>query len=110
MKSWRWHDEISLCSDEIFGVLPQMKSNPPPIVSLRLGHARVLTTHCVVIHCARAASLPREAISSTKGGFLPPTADLTEKSHSLLRMAFFLAGAEGLEPTTNCFGDSDSTN
>ena len=26
--------------------------------SLRLGHARVLTTHCVVIHYARAASLP----------------------------------------------------
>ena len=26
---------------------------------LRFGHARVLTTHRVVIHCARAASLPR---------------------------------------------------
>jgi len=73
-------------SDEIFGVPPQMKSNPPYPVSLRLGHARVLTTHRVAIHCARAASLPREAgfhreaISSTEGGFLPPTADLIEKS------------------------------
>ena len=28
-------------------------------VSLRLGHTRVLTTHCVVSHCARATSLPR---------------------------------------------------
>ena len=28
-------------------------------VSLRLGHARVLTTHRVVIHYARAASLPQ---------------------------------------------------
>ena len=28
-------------------------------VSLQLGHARVLTPHCGVIHCARAASLPR---------------------------------------------------
>ena len=28
-------------------------------VSLRLGHARVLTSHCDVIHCAHAASLPR---------------------------------------------------
>ena len=104
----------SLCSDEIFGVLPQMKSNPPPIVSLRLGHARVLTTHCVVIHCARAASLPREAgfhrkaISSTKGGFIPSArTDLVEKSTP--KRAFFLAGAEGFEPTTNGFGDRDST-
>ena len=29
-----------------------------PPVSLWLGHSRVLTTHCVVIHCTRAASLP----------------------------------------------------
>jgi len=28
-------------------------------VSLRLGHARVLTAHRAVIHCPRAASLPR---------------------------------------------------
>ena len=27
-------------------------------LSLRLGHARVLTPHCGVIHCAHAASLP----------------------------------------------------
>ena len=31
----------------------------PSRVSLRLGHARVLTTHSVVIHYARAASLRR---------------------------------------------------
>ena len=31
-----------------------------PPVSLRLGHARVLTTHRVVIHCAHAAPLPLE--------------------------------------------------
>ena len=29
-------------------------------LSLRLGHARVLTIHRTVIHCARAASLPRQ--------------------------------------------------
>ena len=88
-----------------------------PIVSLRLGHARVLTTHCVIIHCARVASLPREAgfhrvaISSTEGGYIPSArTDLTEKSHPLARMAFFLAGAQGLEPWTNGFGDRDSTN
>ena len=91
-------------SDEIFGVPPQMKSNPPYPVSLRLGHARVLTTHRVAIHCARAASLPREAgfhreaISSTEGGFLPPTADLIEKNQVEIRLGFFLAGVQGFEP------------
>ena len=35
--------------------------NGPSRVSLRLGHARVLTTPRVVIHCARAASLPRRS-------------------------------------------------
>ena len=29
MKSWLCHDEIRASSDEIFGVPPQMKSNPP---------------------------------------------------------------------------------
>ena len=38
---------------------------------LRFGHARVLTTHRVVIHCARAASLPRLSVLQ-KGGLLPP--------------------------------------
>ena len=34
------------------------------------------------------AGFHREAISSTEGGFIPSTrTDLTEKSHSLLRMA-----------------------
>ena len=52
--------------------------NPPPLtqgrlyggskVSLRLGHARVLTTTRVVIHCAHAASLPRP----TNGRSKPP--------------------------------------
>ena len=31
-------------------------------VSLRLGHARVLTVHRTVIHYARAASLPRPTV------------------------------------------------
>ena len=80
----------SLCSDEIFGVPPQMKLNPPR-------------------PSPREAGFHREAISSTKGGFLPPAADLTEKSRLLSQSAFFLAGAEGFEPTTNGFGDRDST-
>ena len=37
--------------------IPLRRLTAPP-VSLRLGHARVLTTHCVVIHYAHAASLP----------------------------------------------------
>ena len=32
----------------------------------------------------------RKAISSTEGGFLPPAADLTEKSRLLTQSAFFL--------------------
>ena len=80
----------SLCSDEIFGVPPQMKLNPPR-------------------PSPREAGFHREAISSTKGGFLPPAADLTEKSRLLTQSAFFLAGAEGLEPTTPSFGDWCST-
>ena len=61
----------SLCSDEIFGVPPQMKLNPPR-------------------PSPREAGFHREAISSTKGGFLPPAADLTEKSRLLSQSAFFL--------------------
>ena len=61
----------SLCSDEIFGVPPQMKLNPPR-------------------PSPREAGFHREAISSTKGGFLPPAADLTEKSILLSQSAFFL--------------------
>ena len=34
---------------------------------LRFGHARVLTTHRVVIHCARAASLPRRSVYRRAG-------------------------------------------
>ena len=81
----------SLRSDEIFSLRLQMKLNPP--------HPS-----------PREAGFHREAISSTEGGFLPPSADLVEKSHPLARMAFFLAGAEGLEPTTLGFGDQYSTN
>ena len=80
----------SLRSDEIFGVPPQMKLNPS--------------------YSPREAGFHREAISSTAGGFLPPSADLVEKSHPLSRMAFFYTGAEGLEPTTLGFGDQYSTN
>ena len=66
----------SLCSDEIFGVPPQMKLNPPR-------------------PSPREAGFHREAISSTKGGFLPPAADLTEKSRLRKQSTFFLAGAGG---------------
>ena len=50
----------SLRSDEIFGVPPQMKSNPLPY--------------------SREAGFHHEVISPTAGGFLPPEADLTEKA------------------------------
>ena len=58
-------------------------------ISLLLGHARVLTTHRVVIHCTRAALLPRvSGISSRsdfihESGFLPTKADLVEKDSEL---------------------------
>ena len=48
-------------------------------VSLRLGHAHVLTTHRVIIHCARAASLPKGRAFWNVGGSqraLPLYADL----------------------------------
>ena len=69
----------SLCSDEIFGVPPQMKLNPP--------HSS-----------PREAGFHREAISSTKGGFLPPAADLTEKSRLLTQSAFFLCCHYKIDP------------
>ena len=70
-------------SDEIFSLRLQMKLNPPP-------HPREAGFH-------------REAISSTEGGFLPPQADLTEKSHSLARMAFFLAHPFKIDPQSKFF-------
>ena len=69
----------SLCSDEIFGVPPQMKLNPPR-------------------PSPREAGFHREAISSTKGGFLPPAADLTEKSRLLSQSTFFLAHYYKIDP------------
>ena len=54
----------SLCSDEIFGVAPQMKSNPS------------LSPDEVGFH--------HEVISSTAGGFIPSErTDLVEKKHPL---------------------------
>ena len=38
-----------------------------------------------------------------------PKANIIEKSRLLSQTAFFLAGAEGLEPTTPSFGDWCST-
>ena len=61
----------SLRSDEIFSLRLQMKLNPP--------HPS-----------PREAGFHREAISSTEGGFLPPQADLAEKSRLLSQSAFFL--------------------
>ena len=56
MKSWRSHDEIRASSDEIFGVPPQMKLNPPPL-TLR----SKISSHSDFIH--------RRWISSANGGF-----------------------------------------
>ena len=39
-------------------LLPSLRIRSVPPVSLRLGHARVLTVHRTVIHYAHAASLP----------------------------------------------------
>ena len=66
-------------SDEIFGVPPQMKLNPP-------------------YFSPREAGFHREAISSTAGGFHPPKADLVEKSTSALQMCFFLEAPPGIGP------------
>ena len=46
----------------------------------------------------------RGAISHGEAIFHSPKANFTEKSHSLARMAFFLAGAGGFEPATHGFG------
>ena len=51
MKSWLCHDEIRASSDEIFSLRLQMKLNPS--------------------YLSRKAGFHREAISSTKGGFIP---------------------------------------
>ena len=60
----------SLCSDEIFGVPPQMKLNPPSYPD--------------------EVGFHREAISSTRGGFLPPArTDLVKKSPVLANRTFF---------------------
>ena len=40
-------------------------------VSLRLGHTRALTTHCVVIHYPRAASLPLHKGGTVGSPFIP---------------------------------------
>ena len=48
--------ELPLCRS--FQNYSSTASGPP--VSLRLGHARVLTSHRDVIHCAHAASLPHK--------------------------------------------------
>ena len=45
------------------------KSSSLPLVSLRLGHARVLPPHCGGIHCAHAASLPLTLQKTWKKGY-----------------------------------------
>ena len=47
-----------------FGADGTMVFNGGSKVSLRLRHARVLTTTRVVIHCAHAASLPRPTVQT----------------------------------------------
>ena len=44
-----------------------------PSVSLRLGHARVLTSHCDAIHYACATSLPDKRVCRPSGGVCGPT-------------------------------------
>ena len=51
-----------------------------------------------------------EQIFHSEAISLARMANFTEKSHPLTRMAFFLAGAGGLEPATHGFGDRYSTN
>ena len=68
----------SLRSDEIFSLRLQMKLNPPISPAAR-------------------------QISSTAGGFLPPTADLTEKSRLLSQSAFFLAHPYKIDPYRKFF-------
>ena len=58
----------------------------------------------------REANITRRKPNITAKQYHSLQANITEKSYSLLRMAFFLAGAEGLEPTTHGFGDQYSTN
>ena len=69
------HDEIQASSDEIFGVPPQMKLNPPPLTLRSKISSRSDFTH--------------------DSGFIPTKADLVEKStHCLGRQvcAFFWWG------------------
>ena len=68
-----------------------VKWNKSPHAPQRISHAkRISRTKCI--------------------SQIPQGIYFTEKSHPLTRMAFFLAGAEGLEPTTHGFGDRYSTN
>ena len=68
----------SRCSDEIFGVPPQMKLNPPPL-TLR----SKISSRSDFIH---------------DSGFIPTQADLVEKS-TCLRKCLFLAGVARFELT-----------
>ena len=63
----------SLCSDEIFGVPPQMKLNPLLALPAKRDFIAL-------------------AISSTAGGFIPQKADLTEKSTAF---AVLFSGGDG---------------
>ena len=74
------HDEIRASSDEIFGVPPQMKLNPPPL-TLR----SKISSRSDFIH---------------DSGFIPTKADLVEKS-TCLRKCFFLVGDGGFVTTTS---------
>ena len=50
------------------------------------------------LHLLPQGRFHREAISSTAGGFIPPTADFAKKDQLTSELVFFLAGALGFEP------------
>ena len=78
-------------SDEIFSLRLQMKLNPPPLTLRSKISSRSDFIHEVDLFRVRS--------------------DLTEKDSELYPiLSLFLAGAEGLEPTTHGFGDQYSTN
>ena len=86
MKSWLCHDEIRVSSDEIFGVPPQMKLNPPPYPA-----ARQISSRSDFIH---------------RRWIAPATADFVEKSTCLCK-CFFLCRVSDLNAKP-CVYDLDA--
>ena len=94
-------NEIALCamksergSDEIFGIPPQMKSKPAALDKLN------------PLSSPREAGFHREAISSTAGGFLTPSADLAIKKPFAFANGFFMCRVADLDARRFCRGDN----